>query len=85
MLCAKANGDIASVIKLKELYSLDKIEKIFEFWTEITLPYEEREKRMREKADKAAQEAADTLFNAKMTEEHNEELDRFLEIYKRKT
>lgn len=90
MLCEKSNGSISGVLELRELFPLQTIEKIYQFWVEITLPTELREKRMREKADSAAQEAADQLFNAKIKEAStNEEVDdglqRFLDIYKRKT
>ena len=67
-----------------EQMPLNKIEKIYQFWVEITLPSEEREKRMRKEADLAAQRAADNLFNAKIKEEEND-LQKFLEVYKRKT
>lgn len=88
MLCEKSNGNVTGVLKLMELFPISKIEKIYQFWVEITLPLEEREKRMRAKADKAAQEAADNLFNAKIKKDTGEEendLQRFLDIYKRKT
>jgi hypothetical protein len=39
------------------------------FWTELTLSEEEREKRMRKEADKAAQEFHDQLFSGKIKKE----------------
>lgn len=84
MLFEKSQGNIAGVLQLMETFPLEKVEHIFKFWTEITLPTEEREKRMREKADKAAQEASEQLINAKMLED-DDKLSNFLEIYKRKT
>ena len=89
MLCEKSNGNISGVLELMEHYPLNKIEKIYQFWVEITLPLEEREKRMRKKADEAAQEAANQLLgsvdNVKMEKTDQEALARFLEIQKRKT
>lgn len=77
------------VLELMDRFPLTKVEKIFEFWTEITLPMEEREKRMRTKADKAANEAANLLLNAKINKETIAEdessLNRFFEVYKQKT
>lgn len=92
MLCEKSNGNISGVLQLMEEYPLNKIEKIYQFWVEITLPMEEREKRMREKADKAAEDASNQLLknisNAKISKDDaNQEasLKRFAEVFKRKT
>jgi hypothetical protein len=72
-----------------ETFPLSKVEKIYQFWVEITLPEEEREKRMREKADAAAERAREQLFNVKIEEEfknpHEQEIfKKFLEINKRR-
>lgn len=91
MLFEKSNGNIDGVLKLTETYSLNKIEKIYQFWVEITLPQELREKRMREEADKAAQGAADLLLGNQdsltdsMTDERESELlSKFLDTYQKK-
>lgn len=92
MLCEKSHGNISGVLELMNTLPLAKIEKIYEFWTEITLPLEEREKRMRSKADKAAQNVTDLLLKGKTNEEKSivdsadeQALQRFQEILKRKT
>lgn len=92
MLFEKASGNIEGVLRLMEEYPLSKIEKIYAFWVEITLPMEERERRMRKKADAAAQLAANELFDVKIEEEKdvipeedNPILERFLNVYKQKT
>jgi hypothetical protein len=80
----KSSGNISGVLELMETFSLEKIEKIFKFWVEVTLPMEEREKRVRKEADKAANQAFEKLVDAKIIEE-NDQLSNFLEIYKRKS
>jgi len=84
MLMEKSSGNISGVLELMETFSLEKIEKIFKFWVEVTLPMEEREKRVRKEADKAANQAFEKLVDAKIIEE-NDQLSNFLEIYKRKS
>lgn len=86
MLFEKSSGNIEGVLVLMETLPLAKIESIFKFWTEITMSEEDREKRMREKADKAAQDASDLLLGVKMENKEDEaRINNFLEIYKRKT
>lgn len=85
----KSKGNIQGVILLMETFPLEKIEKIYQFWNEITLPMEEREKRMREKADAAAEEARKRLFDVKIEEEFKDPREQeifrnFLEINKRR-
>lgn len=46
-----------------------------DYWCELTLPFEEREKRVRKVADKGAQEALETLFAGKV-EIKPEQLER---------
>lgn len=69
-LINRCNGNIQSVIALMEKFSLEKAKKIVTFWDEITLPVEAREKRVREKADKAAQKFHEDLFEGKLKKEN---------------
>lgn len=50
-------------------FSLQKAQSIINFWNELTLTEEAREKRVREKADKAAQEFHEKLFGGKIKKE----------------
>lgn len=84
MLCEKSQGNIQGVLELIESYPLEKIESIYKFWAEITLPLEDREKRMRDKADKAAQEISEKLFNIKPEEKDEQSVNRFLDVLKLK-
>lgn len=52
-----------------ETLPLHKIQNIMKFWQELLLSDEDREKRMRKEADKAAQEFHDQLFSGKIKEE----------------
>jgi hypothetical protein len=72
MLFEKSNGNVQGVLQLMEEFPLAKIEKIYSFWVEITLPTEEREKRMRKEADAAAEKARQQLFSATMENNNGE-------------
>lgn len=69
-----------------ETFPLGKVRKIMDFWNEITLPYEDREKRVRSEGDAEAQQALENLMQGKLKpkvekQEPNADpatLDRFL-------
>lgn len=84
MLIEKSNGNISGVLELKSNLSLDRVQKVYSYWVELTMPQEEREKRMRKEADKAAQEIAEKLMSSSVESEENQEsLSNFFDIYKR--
>jgi hypothetical protein len=68
-LIVRSGNNIGGVIELMETFPLQRIQNIMKFWTELTLSEEEREKRMRKEADKAAQEFHDQLFSGKIKKE----------------
>ena len=49
-----------------ETFPLHKVRKIMDFWNEISLSYEDREKRVRVEGDKAANLALDKLMTGKI-------------------
>jgi hypothetical protein len=69
-----------------ETFPLGKVRKIMDFWNELGLPYEEREKRVRSEGDKEAQLALENLMQGKVNINKTQEssnadpqtLDRFL-------
>jgi hypothetical protein len=68
-LIVRSGNNIGGVIELMETFPLQRVQNIMQFWTELTLSEEEREKRMRKEADKAAQEFHDQLFSGKIKKE----------------
>lgn len=68
-------------------FPLEKVRSILDYWVELTLPIESREKRMREKADKAAQEVFEKISTAEVevidsekNQGDSEALQRFLDL-----
>jgi hypothetical protein len=50
---AKSDGNIQGVLHLIETYPLEKIKNIMVYWNELTIPYEERQKKAKRKIDDA--------------------------------
>lgn len=65
-LIVKSDNNISGVLDLMQNFPLSKVRSIMSFWQELTMPMEDREKRMRKEADKAAQEFHEKLFSGKI-------------------
>jgi hypothetical protein len=66
ILIEKSNGNIQGVLTMMETLPLSKVRKIIDYWQELTLPMDLREKRVREAGDAAAQSVLDSIIEGKI-------------------